>query len=117
MKLFDQIKNGLGKGADDLGKKVKKIPKEYEGRCGNCHKFIGDDPYCAYCGTKAGEGDFKPFKDEMQCVYGPPPVNRTHSCKDCGFEYTTCVMIDNQRFCPQCGSSNVSISSEEGRWM
>ena len=25
MKLFDQIKNGLGKGADDLGKKVKKM--------------------------------------------------------------------------------------------
>lgn len=28
------------------------VSNDYEGRCGNCHKYIGEDEYCRYCGTK-----------------------------------------------------------------
>ena len=86
----------------------------YEGRCGNCHRHIGDDEYCRYCGTKRGEGEFLPFEDIVQCVYGPPPIPRTHRCKSCGFEWTTHVMIDRQRYCPKCGGSAAAAVDEGG---
>ena len=79
---------------------------DYQNRCGNCAEYIGtEDQYCRYCGTKRGEGSFKPYYNEPQCVYGPPPVKRIHSCTKCGFEWSTSVMIDRQRYCPKCGSS------------
>ncbi len=91
---------------------------DYEGRCGNCHKYSGDQAFCPYCGTKSGEGAYEPYPDDsMQCVYGPPPVERTHKCESCGYEYTTCRMIDDERYCPKCGSGKVTITSDEGRWM
>lgn len=79
---------------------------DYQNRCGNCAEHIGtEDQYCRYCGTKRGKGSFKPYYNEPQCVYGPPPVRRIHSCTKCGFEWSTSVMIDRQRYCPKCGSS------------
>ena len=50
-------------------KKLSGLSTDYEGRCGNCHKFFGEgDLYCRYCGTKAGEGRYEPYDDIMQCV-------------------------------------------------
>ena len=72
--------------------------------CSKCGKGIGGDDFCRYCGAKRSVKLFDPSKMEMQCVYGPPPVERLHTCKDCGFEWTTCMMIDDQRYCPKCGS-------------
>ena len=73
-------------------------------RCGNCHAPLReDDKYCRFCGTKAGEGEFAPYQQIMQCIYGPAPVKRTHVCENCGYRWTTCVMLDNQNYCPQCG--------------
>lgn len=78
---------------------------DYENRCGSCAGYIGaDDLFCRYCGTKRGEGSFKPYYNEPQCVYGPPPMTRKHSCGNCGFEWTTRAMIDHQQYCPKCGS-------------
>ena len=35
---------------------------DYSGRCGNCHERLGkNDKYCRYCGTKRGEGKFRPY--------------------------------------------------------
>ncbi len=89
----------------------KKMSTDYTNLCGNCRGYIGSNKYCPYCGTKAGEGKFEPYPIEemMQCVYGPPPVTRVHKCPDCGYTYSTCVMIDNQRYCPECGSGKVSV--------
>lgn len=73
--------------------------------CGNCHAPLGEnDAYCRVCGTKAGEGAFEPFQNLMQCIYGPMPVTRTHTCPACGYGWTTYVMIDKDRFCPRCGT-------------
>lgn len=72
-------------------------------QCGNCHAYLGTDKFCRYCGTKAGEGAFEPYMNYEQCVYGPPPVEREHKCPDCGFNWKTHMMVDNQQFCPECG--------------
>ena len=81
---------------------------EEEGRCFNCHAYIGKEKYCRWCGTKTGEGKFEPFQDlsKYQCIYGPMPVERIHTCKECGYSWTTCSMIDNQKYCPECGGSS-----------
>ena len=73
-------------------------------QCGNCHAYLHDGAkYCTICGTKAGEGAYKPYQEMMQCIYGPMPLERTHVCENCGYSWTTCLMIDNQKYCPQCG--------------
>ena len=74
-------------------------------RCGNCHeKLESGDKYCRYCGTKVGDGAYAPFQDLMEVLYGPMPVERKHSCEKCGYSWTTCLMVDDEKYCPQCGS-------------
>lgn len=75
-----------------------------EGQCGNCHAPLGpDDRYCRICGTKVGKGAYEPHQDLMECIYGPRPVEREHTCRKCGFKWTTCVMLDDEKYCPKCG--------------
>ena len=90
------------------------LSTDYEGRCGKCHAFIGEEEFCRYCGTRRGEGEFKPYDNTPQCVYGPPPVRRLHTCPECGFEWENCVMLDRQRYCPKCGS-RVSVAELHDR--
>ena len=74
-------------------------------QCGNCHAYIQEgDKYCRICGTKVGDGRYEPYQDLMECIYGPMPITRKHFCKKCGYSWTTCLMIDNEEYCPQCGS-------------
>ncbi len=91
----------------------KKLILPTKDRCGNCHAFIGEDAYCRYCGTKRGEGKFLPYLNEEGCVYGPPPIEREHSCPKCGYSWTTHVMIDNQDYCPKCGSMVNTVEKED----
>lgn len=73
--------------------------------CGNCHtRLEKGDRYCRVCGTRAGEGAFEPYQQVMQCIYGPRPVERRHVCGACGHEWTNFVMVDRDRFCPECGA-------------
>lgn len=73
-------------------------------QCGNCHNHLEPgDKYCRICGTKVGEGAYEPYQDIMQCIYGPMPEERTHMCKRCGYKWETCLMIDDQAYCPKCG--------------
>ncbi len=73
-------------------------------QCGNCHAYLPKGArYCTICGTRAGEGVYKPYQEMMQCIYGPMPRERTHVCENCGYRWTTCLMLDNQKYCPQCG--------------
>lgn len=88
-------------------------------QCGNCHAGLEPgDKYCRLCGTKAGEGAFEPYQNLMQCIYGPMPVPRTHTCTKCGFSWQTTLMIDRQKYCPQCGSpATVSDDRLGGMYM
>lgn len=70
-------------------------------QCGNCGKTLEDgDKYCRRCGTKAGEGTFKPKKNlSMQILYGPMPVKQVHRCTNCGRIWT----MFGKEHCPECG--------------
>lgn len=73
-------------------------------QCGNCHAFLeAEDKYCRICGTRVGEGPYEPYQDLMECIYGPMPEDRTHICKSCGYKWTTCKMLDEEKYCPKCG--------------
>ncbi len=96
---------------DDEGKWV--TPSR-EKQCGNCHKFLSEgDVYCRFCGTKKGEGEYKPYLNVMVCIYGPMPLDRLHKCESCGHEWTTCDMVDDEKFCPKCGGNAPVIRCEE----
>lgn len=80
--------------------------------CANCgSSYIESDKYCRYCGAPNGSPKF--INDEFPCIYGPPPVNRVHKCKKCGFTWKTCLMIDDERYCPECGGPAPATSEEE----
>lgn len=77
----------------------------YEGKCGNCHKSLdADHKYCRFCGTKRGEGKFEPYQNLIQCIYGPMPIRRKRKCTKCEKTWETFSMLDNEHFCPDCGS-------------
>ncbi len=72
--------------------------------CANCRNTYREgDKYCRYCGSPLGKPDF--IEEEFACIYGPPPVQRTHKCKKCGFSWQTSLMIDDEMWCPKCGGS------------
>lgn len=80
--------------------------------CANCkNTYREGDKYCRYCGAPMGKPEF--IVEDFGCIYGPPPVNRTHTCKKCGFTWNTCLMIDDERFCPQCGGETTVTGDEE----
>lgn len=85
---------------------------DYHNRCGHCHEYIGEDRYCRYCGTKRGQGEYKPYLDVIQCIYGPMPIKRTHECSKCGNVYTVALMVDNENYCPLCGGETFVTEPE-----
>ncbi len=93
--------------------------KEYENKqkvCPDCkNNWREGDLYCRYCGAKMTDPSYIEF--EMQCIYGPPPMKRTHTCKECGYSWTTNNMIDREEYCPKCGgSAPYDVSEEELGW-
>jgi rubrerythrin len=48
-----------------------------------------------------GKPDF--IEEDFACIYGPPPVTRVHKCKKCGYSWETSLMIDDEKWCPECG--------------
>lgn len=78
------------------------VPKEKV--CRNCHQsYIDGDKYCRFCGAPMGKPDY--IDETFACIYGPLPTKRVHKCTNCGYVWETMRMIDNERFCPQCGGS------------
>ena len=70
--------------------------------CANYKNAYRDgDKYCRYCGAPMGKPDF--IEEDFACIYGPPPVTRVHKCKKCGYTWSTSLMIDSERWCPECG--------------
>lgn len=96
---------GMAKETDNKCSNVDKLSTDYKGRCGNCHKCIGDDEYCRYCGTKRGEGKFEPYDNFIPCVYGSPNTY-INKCKKCGTEFQSSGMsVPRPSCCYKCGSS------------
>ena len=72
--------------------------------CANCRQaYITGDKYCRYCGAPLGEPEYIP--EDLAFIYGPPPTERKHICRNCGHTWTTFLMIDKEEFCPECGGS------------
>ena len=82
--------------------------------CANCKgEYIEGDKYCRFCGAPMGSPIF--IEEDFACIYGPMPVDRTHKCEKCGRTWKTCLMIDNERFCPVCGGSAPASEDLSGK--
>lgn len=78
-----------------------------KGQCGNCHEELQEsDRYCRFCGTKVGKGAYEPYQSFCQLIYGPCPETRFHHCTNlnCGYKWSSFSMLDEERYCPQCGT-------------
>ena len=83
--------------------------------CANCgESYIEDDKYCRYCGAPMGTPVYKEI--ELACIYGPMPMKRTHRCSKCGFSWETELMIDKEKWCPECGGE-APFTTEKDIWM
>ena len=92
-------------------------PEPRNDRCGNCDSLLGEgDRYCKYCGTERGLGNYVPSMSGMECIYGPPPIERTHKCEKCGNIFTVFAMVDSGKYCPRCGGRTVIIA-EDNPWL
>jgi RNA polymerase subunit RPABC4/transcription elongation factor Spt4 len=70
--------------------------------CANCKNVYREgDKYCRYCGAPMGKPGF--IEEDFACIYGPPPVTRVHKCSKCGYSWQTNLMIDDEKWCPECG--------------
>lgn len=82
--------------------------------CENCNNHLDEnDRYCRECGAKRGAKPYVPEDMDIQCVYGPPPMTRTHKCDSCDFTWEVSAMIDNERYCPKCGSKALIIDEKD----
>lgn len=90
---------------------------DYEGLCGNCHKPLWkDDKYCRHCGTKRGEGDFRPFTNPVYCVYGPLMVSK-FKCPKCNYEWKDSRLGGYwEQCCPNCGEKNIKPTVMADLW-
>ncbi len=97
----------------DLFKRDKApLETDYTDRCGNCHAYMEKtDKYCKYCGTKRGEGRFRPFKNPLYCVYGPP-IKKKYRCKKCSHKWYTAALGggEDSLYCPQCGEKKIELT-------
>lgn len=77
-------------------------------KCANCQASLSKNAlYCDTCGTKRGEGKFKPHRNRPSIIYGPP-IRITHHCSSCGNTWQKFGMnIKPASSCPKCGASFV----------
>ena len=82
--------------------------------CANCREnYIDGDRYCRFCGAPMGTPDY--IEMDFARIYGPPPVKRMHTCRTCGYRWTTVKMLDRERWCPRCGGPAPAVEIESGR--
>ena len=82
-------------------------------KCANCHAILSKNAlYCDACGTKRGDGKFKPLRNRPRAIYGPP-IRITHHCSSCGYIWQKSGMkIKNSSSCPKCGASFVDYLTD-----
>ena len=92
---------------------IKKTTDEGN-KCANCHATLPQNAlYCDTCGTKRGEGKFKPHRNRPSIIYGPP-IRITHHCSSCGYIWQKYGMkIKESSCCPKCGASFVDFLTDK----
>ena len=92
----------------------EEFSNDYENRCGNCHLLMHpDDRFCRHCGTPKGRGAFLPYRNEINCVYGPP-TKEVVICHSCGHRWVTLGLGgDESKFCPECRSKRWGVEISE----
>ncbi len=84
---------------------------DYTNRCGNCHEPLpANTNYCIYCGTKRGDGEFLPYYNLNDILYGSPTKIKKR-CQKCGkgwisYEFS---LGENFKFCPICGVASPQL--------
>ncbi|WP_407443828.1 hypothetical protein [Fibrobacter sp.] len=88
----------------------KRIPKGYRDICGNCQaELLKGALYCDLCGTKRGEGEFKPIENLIAPLYGPPSEIKQH-CSSCDYSWQRIgVGIEKSSYCPKCKSPSIEV--------
>lgn len=82
--------------------------------CANCRRpYIRGDKYCRFCGAPMGTPIY--INDNFAAIYGPPPIKRMHTCKNCGHSWETDEMIDNKKWCPMCGGEAPYVTKDVDR--
>lgn len=84
---------------------------DYTRRCGNCHEYLpGNANYCIYCGTKRGDGEFLPYYNLNDILYGSPTKIKKH-CQRCGKSWIAYEFNngENYKFCPYCGEASPTL--------
>ena len=72
--------------------------------CANCgNDYNAGDKYCRYCGAPMGKPEY--IEEVFAFIYGPMPIDRVHTCIRCGYSWKTCLMVDEERWCPKCGGA------------
>ena len=85
--------------------------RHLDNRCGKCWAYLGkEDNYCRKCGTKRGDGEFNPEHNEMQTVYGPPPIGFKFVCNECELEWAENLMVNFNKYCPRCGAAELTVT-------
>ena len=83
--------------------------------CGHCGAYLEtDEKYCRFCGTRRGVGVYvpKPVEPWLEpCIYGPP-IRRIHKCTACTYQWDSMSMLDDEKYCPRCGSPAQTIYDE-----
>ncbi len=84
--------------------------KQSEKVCASCRARVdSNDRYCRVCGAIMNPVVSNNADRIMQCIYGPPPRKRKHTCVKCNYTWETVSMIDNQKYCPKCGGKAPGI--------
>lgn len=94
----------------------KRIPKGYRDICGNCQaELLKGALYCDLCGTKRGEGEFKPIENLIAPLYGPPS-EIIQRCSSCDYSWQRIgVGIEKSSYCPKCKSPSIR-TLEKAYW-
>lgn len=94
----------------------KRIPKGYRDICGNCQaELLKGALYCDLCGTKRGEGEFKPIKNISRFVYAPP-IKIIQHCSACSYKWLKVGLgIKKSSYCPKCQSPSIR-TLEKKHW-
>ena len=85
--------------------------------CSNCGIAYGEgDTFCRYCGTarvnypaqtlgQPAADTFQPNANMGENVYGPPLIERVHTCVKCGHKWEDYGQDNNgDSYCPICGN-------------
>ncbi len=89
---------------------VDKKRKNKKDCCKNCNEPLPKDAtICNQCGTKKGDGEFKPSRNRARFIYGPP-ITIVQHCSACDFKWKKYGMsIKEATRCPNCKSPSIEV--------